>query len=210
MPQAGDTGPGRDDGGGVCLDDHRAAVRQAPRAMDAVAAALTDALEHSIAWQGDHMHEDSSRSSGGAPLRRVLHVRMVPRRGERPRCSRCGTTARWRSRAGPTLKQPHQVDHLHLARVHAEQCHLFTCTSASCRDDAYYDARLDEQLEKLPQAILAKAFAGELVPTEAELARAEGRSYETAAELLERVRREAGTKTAATGRAPGKGKRRGG
>jgi len=44
--------------------------------------------------------------------------------------------------------------------------------------------------EKLPQAILSRAFAGELVPTEAELARAEARSYETAAELLERIRTE--------------------
>jgi len=44
--------------------------------------------------------------------------------------------------------------------------------------------------EKLPHAILSRAFAGELVPTEAELARAEGRSYETAEELLERIRRE--------------------
>lgn len=42
--------------------------------------------------------------------------------------------------------------------------------------------------DKLPQSILAKAFAGELVPTEAELARAEGRSYESAEELLARVR----------------------
>lgn len=47
------------------------------------------------------------------------------------------------------------------------------------------------QGEKLPQAILAKAFSGELVPTEAELARAEGRTYETAEELLARVRGEA-------------------
>ena len=37
--------------------------------------------------------------------------------------------------------------------------------------------------EKLTQAILAKALRGELVPTEAELARREGRSYESAAEL---------------------------
>jgi type I restriction enzyme, S subunit len=44
--------------------------------------------------------------------------------------------------------------------------------------------------EKLPQAILSRAFAGELVPTEAELARSEGRSYETAEELLERIRME--------------------
>lgn len=41
--------------------------------------------------------------------------------------------------------------------------------------------------DKLPQAILSKAFSGELVPTEAELARAEGRTYETAEELLKRV-----------------------
>jgi type I restriction enzyme, S subunit len=44
--------------------------------------------------------------------------------------------------------------------------------------------------EKLSQTILAKAFRGELVPTEAELARAEGRDYETAEALLERIRRE--------------------
>lgn len=42
--------------------------------------------------------------------------------------------------------------------------------------------------DKLPQAILSKAFRGELVPTEAELARAEGRAYETAEEMLERVK----------------------
>jgi type I restriction enzyme, S subunit len=41
--------------------------------------------------------------------------------------------------------------------------------------------------EKLTQAILAKAFRGELVPTEAELARREGREYESAAALLARI-----------------------
>src|SRR5262249_34119304 len=40
---------------------------------------------------------------------------------------------------------------------------------------------------KLTQAILAKAFRGELVPTEAELARREGRDYEPASVLLERI-----------------------
>jgi type I restriction enzyme S subunit len=44
--------------------------------------------------------------------------------------------------------------------------------------------------EKLTQSILAKAFRGELVPTEAELARAEGRDYEPAAVLLDRIRQE--------------------
>src|SRR5207302_10984816 len=42
--------------------------------------------------------------------------------------------------------------------------------------------------EKLTQAILAKAFRGKLVPTEAELAKREGRSYEPASVLLERIR----------------------
>jgi len=42
--------------------------------------------------------------------------------------------------------------------------------------------------EKLSQAILAKAFRGELVPTETELARREGRSYEAASELLARIK----------------------
>jgi hypothetical protein len=48
----------------------------------------------------------------------------------------------------------------------------------------------DLTADRLPQAILSKAFAGELVPTEAELARAEGRAYETAEELLRRVQGE--------------------
>ncbi len=44
-----------------------------------------------------------------------------------------------------------------------------------------------ERADRLTQAILAKAFRGELVPTEAELARREGRSYEPANMLLERI-----------------------
>ena len=44
--------------------------------------------------------------------------------------------------------------------------------------------------EKLTQAILAKAFRGELVPTEAELARHEGLSYEPASDLLARIKSE--------------------
>lgn len=41
--------------------------------------------------------------------------------------------------------------------------------------------------DRLPQTILTRALAGDLVPTEAELARVEGRAYETAAALLKRV-----------------------
>ena len=44
--------------------------------------------------------------------------------------------------------------------------------------------------ERLTQAILAKGFRGELVPTEAELARREGREYEPASVLLERIKSE--------------------
>jgi type I restriction enzyme S subunit len=43
---------------------------------------------------------------------------------------------------------------------------------------------------KLTQSVLAKAFRAELVPTEAELARREGRTYERASALLERIKAE--------------------
>jgi len=45
-------------------------------------------------------------------------------------------------------------------------------------------------VERLTQIILARAFRGELVPTEAELARREGRDYEPASVLLERINAE--------------------
>ena len=44
--------------------------------------------------------------------------------------------------------------------------------------------------DKLTQAILGKAFRGELVPTEAELAQQEGRDYEPASVLLARIKTE--------------------
>ena len=43
-------------------------------------------------------------------------------------------------------------------------------------------------VDKLTQSIFSKAFRGELVPTEAELARRERRPYESASELLARIR----------------------
>jgi type I restriction enzyme S subunit len=43
------------------------------------------------------------------------------------------------------------------------------------------------RVEKITQAILAKAFRGELVPTEAELACQEGRDHESASVLLGRI-----------------------
>jgi type I restriction enzyme, S subunit len=47
-----------------------------------------------------------------------------------------------------------------------------------------------QKADKITQSILAKAFRGELVPTEAELARREGREYEPASVLLERIKAE--------------------
>jgi type I restriction enzyme, S subunit len=44
--------------------------------------------------------------------------------------------------------------------------------------------------DKLTQAVLAKAFRGELVPTEADLARKDGREYEPALMLLRRIKAE--------------------
>jgi type I restriction enzyme S subunit len=44
--------------------------------------------------------------------------------------------------------------------------------------------------EKLTQAVLAKAFRGELVATEADLARSKGREYEPASVLLEKIKVE--------------------
>ncbi len=49
-----------------------------------------------------------------------------------------------------------------------------------------------KQNESLFQSIFGKAFRGELVPTEAELAQREGREYEPASVLLERIRTEPG------------------
>lgn len=47
-----------------------------------------------------------------------------------------------------------------------------------------------KRVQGITQSLLAKAFRGELVPTEFELAKTEGRSFESAEELLERIRKE--------------------
>ncbi len=46
-----------------------------------------------------------------------------------------------------------------------------------------------ERVDKLAESILAKAFRGEIVPTEAELAEAEGRGFESAGELIRRMKK---------------------
>jgi type I restriction enzyme, S subunit len=78
----------------------------------------------------------------------------------------------------PPLPEQHEI----VRRVDA----LFKLADAIEARVATATARAD----KLTQAILAKAFRGELVPTEAELARQEGRDYEPASALLARIRAE--------------------
>jgi len=76
----------------------------------------------------------------------------------------------------PSLPEQHEIVH----RVDA----MFKLADAIEARVAAASARAD----KLTQAILAKAFRGELVPTEAELARQESRDYEPASALLARIR----------------------
>ncbi len=95
----------------------------------------------------------------------------------------------------PPLAEQHEI----VRRVEA----LFRLADAIEKRVAAATARA----EKLTQAILAKAFRGELVPTEAELARQEGRDYEPAAVLLERIRAER-ARAAATVETQGTGRSR--
>jgi len=63
------------------------------------------------------------------------------------------------------------------------------------------------RVNSITQSILAKAFRGELVPTEYELAQAEGRSFESAEELLEKIKSNDSPKS--EGRRPaGRGNKR--
>jgi type I restriction enzyme S subunit len=75
-----------------------------------------------------------------------------------------------------------------------EQAEIMRRVEALLRLEEKVRGRLAASIKRagaLQQAILSKAFAGELLPTEADLARAEGRNYETAAQLLDRLRANA-------------------
>ena len=54
-----------------------------------------------------------------------------------------------------------------------------------------------QRVEALTQAVLAKALRGELVPTKADRSRRDGRDYEPAEKLLERIRAERASETQA-------------
>lgn len=53
--------------------------------------------------------------------------------------------------------------------------------------------RAQANLKSYRTSVLSEAYAGRLVPTEARLAEAEGRTYEPASQLLERIRRQRGS-----------------
>ena len=54
----------------------------------------------------------------------------------------------------------------------------------------YHYQKAKARVDKLSRSVLAKAFRGELVITEAELAENEGRDFESAEKLLERILEE--------------------
>lgn len=72
----------------------------------------------------------------------------------------------------------------------AEQQEIIRRVEALFALAAEIDTRYEKaktHMDNLTQSMLGKAFRGELVPTEAELARREGRDYESAQALLERI-----------------------
>jgi type I restriction enzyme S subunit len=75
----------------------------------------------------------------------------------------------------------------------AEQQEIMKRLAALLKRTANIEACISAAIlraNRLTQSILAKAFRGELVPTEAELARREGREYEPASVLLERIKKD--------------------
>jgi type I restriction enzyme S subunit len=111
----------------------------------------------------------------------------------------------WCARAfGPTILERCSKDGTTVASIDTERLHAFVVPVAPLREqhrivDAIesYTSRLDGveatlervqlNLERYRASVLKAAVEGRLVPTEAELARAEERSYEPASVLLERI-----------------------
>jgi type I restriction enzyme S subunit len=80
----------------------------------------------------------------------------------------------------------------------AEQCEIVRRVDGMMQIINHVENRLDLGLrnsERITQSVLAKAFAGELVETDAELAAREGREYEPASALLERIQASTPKKT---------------
>lgn len=88
-----------------------------------------------------------------------------------------------------TVPEPLKVSSVQVRSVSPEEpVQLVSRLLVFAEDVEEQDRVAKARAERLAPSILAKAFRVELVPTEAELARSEGRDYEPASVLLERVR----------------------
>ena len=95
-----------------------------------------------------------------------------------------GTTGRRKLTQAALIEAPIQIAPL------AEQEEIVRCVQQLLALAESLEQKVKAALQRvisLTEAVLAKAFSGELVPTEAELARREKRSFEPASELLARL-----------------------
>lgn len=109
---------------------------------------------------------------GSPPLRKSLAIASKSSAGHQ-RIS-MGALTEFRIPFPPTAEQ-------------AEILHVMRSLLAVADDIERRVAQASAQVDKLPQTILSRAFSGELVPTEAELARVERREFEPATALLQRL-----------------------
>jgi hypothetical protein len=104
-------------------------------------------------------------------------------------------------RADPGPDRPHVLAHVAPLPPLPEQQEIVRRVESLFALAGRIEARFVEgqkRVDSITQAILAKAFRGELVPTEFELAKAEGRSFESAGELLKRIKGNGQVKQAET------------
>jgi type I restriction enzyme S subunit len=146
---------------------------------------------------GFHFHLIASAASGGTPLVRIRDV------------LRGRTDTRYDGKYDPNYLVNHgdllvgMDGHFNCAPWGGEPALLNQRVCKVVADERYYSGRflkyvlqdsaitalerVQRNLKRYRAAVLQAAVEGRLVPTEAELARAEGRTYEPASELLRRI-----------------------
>ena len=105
-------------------------------------------------------------------------------------------TSNWLINFIETLDGPHSRIRVPLAPLPEQHRIVAEIETQFTRLDATVTAlqRVQANLKRYRASVLQAACTGRLVPTEAELARAEGRSYEPADQLLQRILQERRTK----------------
>jgi type I restriction enzyme M protein len=102
------------------------------------------------------------------------------------------TIFEWPVLLPPSDEQKRIVTALEALLAEVDVARVDLCSIAALFDRAESNnsspARGSTRLDRVSQTIFAKAFRGELVPTEAEIAHREGRNYEPTSALLERIR----------------------